>query len=55
MTPQQQVTHDRIVASLILADTRSERHGVYGKRRPAPKVRKPHAWSMPVVNERKPL
>jgi hypothetical protein len=26
---QHKVTHDRLVASLLLADTRSERHGVY--------------------------
>lgn len=52
MTRQEQhkLTHDRIVASLILADTRSERHGVYPVRKPA---RKPHAWLMPVVNERR--
>jgi hypothetical protein len=39
---------DRIVASLLLADTRAERHGVYPARRP---VRKPHAWTFPAVNE----
>lgn len=51
MTPQERhkLTHDRIVASLILADTRAQRHGVYPKRRP---VRKPRAWAMPVVNEK---
>jgi hypothetical protein len=52
MTPQERnkLTHDRIVASLLLADTRSQRHGVYPRRKPA---RKPHQWSLPVVNERR--
>lgn len=39
-----------IVASLLLADTRSERHGTYPKRKP---LRKPHAWVMPAVNEKR--
>lgn len=53
MTPQEQqrLTHDRIVASLLLADTRSDRHGVYAKRKPRRVKRS--AWSMPTVNERK--
>lgn len=52
MTPEQQhrQQRERIVASLLLADTRSERHGVYKRRKP---VRRQHEWSMPVVNERK--
>lgn len=39
-----------IVASLLLADTRSERHGVYAKRAKRPKRA---AWAMPSVNEKK--
>lgn len=42
---------DRILASLLLADTRAQRHGVY-RLRPA---KKPHAFVVPVVTERKPL
>lgn len=48
---QQRLTHDRIVASLLLADTRSERHGVYSKRK-QPRVKR-SAWTMPVVNEKR--
>lgn len=54
MTRQQ--IHDQqkalIIASLLLADTRAERHGTYPIRRPRRKV---HAWTLPVVNEKRPL
>jgi hypothetical protein len=64
MTPRE--WHDAqkamIRASLLLADTRADRHGVYAKRRkPALRPVPPraggwspggHVWTMPVVNEK---
>jgi hypothetical protein len=50
---QHKVTHDRLVASLLLADTRSERHGVYPVRKPRRVKRS--AWTMPTVNEKRSL
>lgn len=48
-----------IVASLLLADSRSERHGVYSKRAPKVSVKVAHAFALPVVvettRERRPL
>jgi hypothetical protein len=40
-----------LLQAMLLADTRAERHGVYANRKP----RKRSSWSMPTVNEKRPL
>lgn len=49
---ERKATHGRVVASLLLADTRSERHGVYAKRASQKRTRR---YTVPVVHENLPL
>lgn len=69
MTPEQhKAQRDLVLAASLLADTPEERHGVYANRRPrhVPPMPPalpvlppqgawtPHAFVLPVVNERRP-